>query len=128
MTEIAKDRPAKGVIPEIPFKKLRQLWLTQRKTEEIATELQVSLPYLYTLAKRYNLPKRTHVKKTMRPRGSKEVDPTPEEIVARAAEVRARWTEQEYARNSCYKPQRAELKTFMFHNATTSFLETSRIN
>lgn len=128
MTEIAKDRLAKGVIPEIPFKKLRQLWLTQRKTEDIAVELQVSLPYLYTLAKRYNLPKRTHVKKTLRPRGKKEIDPTPEEIIARAAEVRARWTEQEYARNSCYKVQHAELKTFIFHNSTTSFSQTGRLN
>jgi hypothetical protein len=128
MTEIAKDRPAKGAIPDIPPKKLRQLWLTQRKTEDIAIELQVSLPYLYTLAKRYSLPKRTHVKKTTRPRTQKEVDPTPEEIIARAAEVRERWTEKEYERNSCYKVQRAELKTFVFQNTTTSFAEVSRLN
>lgn len=128
MTEIAKDRPAKGAIPDIPLKKLQQLWFTQRKTEDIAIELQVSLAYLYALAKRYSLPKRTHVKKTIRPRAKKEVDPTPEEIIARAAEVRARWTKQEYERNSCYKVQRAELKTFAFINTTTSFAEISRLN
>lgn len=124
MTEIAKDRPAKKDVPEIPLKKLRQLWSTQRPTEEIAIYFKVSLAYLYSFAKRHDLPRRTHVARR-RPE-SVEPDPTPEEIALRAAEVRARWTTEEYTRNCCYKPKRVEMQTYSFDGRFVAFNEIHR--
>lgn len=126
MTEIAKDRPAKNNVPEIPVKKLKQLWETQRTTEEIAIQLRVSLTYLHTLARRHNLPKRTHVQKVRRKHGEKEIDPTPEEIIARAAEVRARWTPAEHFRNCCYKTQPVEMQSYSFDGRFVAFSEIRR--
>ena len=124
MTEIAKDRPAKNRVPEIPLKKLKQIWGTQRTTEEIAIQLKVSLSYLHTLASRHNLPKRTHIQRT-RP-GLGEIDPTPEEIEVRAAEVRARWTAAEHNRNCCYKSQPVEMQSYSFDGRFVAFTEIRR--
>ena len=126
MTEIAKDRPTKNNVPEIPVKKLKQLWETQRTTEEIAIQLRVSLTYLHTLARRHNLPKRTHVQKVRRKNGEKEIDPTPEEIIARAAEVRARWTSDEHRRNCCYKSPPVEMPSYSFDGRFVVFNEIRR--
>jgi hypothetical protein len=121
MPEIAKDRPAKGDVPDISLKKLRQLWTTQRTTEEIAIQLKISLTYLHTLARRHSLPKRVHVQQ--RKKGTAEIDPTPEEIVARAAECRSRWTEQEYARNGGGRHKRVELRSYSFDSRSFCFSE-----
>jgi hypothetical protein len=126
MPKIAKDRPAKGDIPDIPLKKLRQLWTTQRATEEIAILLKVSLPYLQAFARRHNLPKREHVNRQPRKNGVAEVDPTPEEIVARAAECRARWTDNEYARNGGCRHKRVELRSYSFDSRSFCFSEMAQ--
>lgn len=118
MTEIATDRPSKGCVPEISLKKLKQLWKTRRTTKEIAILLQVSLAYLHTFARRHNLPKRVHI---ARKANEKEIDPTPEEIALRAAEVRARWTDSDYRKNSCYKPKKVEIRNYAFNRQTVAF-------
>jgi hypothetical protein len=124
MTEIAKDRPAKNQVPEIPLKKLRQLWGTQRTTEDIAVVLRISLPYLHMLARRHSLPARTHVRQ-QRQRVI-EIDPTPEEIVARAAECRARWSDADYNRSCGYKPRPVELQSYSFDGRFVAFTEIRR--
>lgn len=126
MTEIAKDRPPKNRVPEISLKKLKQLWSTQRTTEEIAIQLKVSLSYLHTFARRHNLPKRVHIKRPGRPAGVAEIDPTPEEIIMRAAECRARWTDADYSRNCCYKTQPVEMQSYSFDGRFTAFKEIRR--
>lgn len=123
MPEIAKDRPAKGDVPEISLKRLKQLWTTQRSTEEIAIQLKVSLPYLQAFARRHNLPKRVHVRRQPRKKGVAEVDPTPEEIIARAAECRARWSENEYARNGGGRHKRVEIRSYAFDGRSFCFSE-----
>lgn len=126
MTEIAKDRPAKNQVPDIPLKKLKQLWETQRTTEEIAIHLKVSLSYLHTLARRHNLPKRTHIKRRGRAEWVAEVDPTPAEILLRAAECRARWTDADYSRNCCYKTKPVEMQSYSFDGRFVAFTEIRR--
>lgn len=118
MTEIATDRPSKGCVPEISLKKLKQLWKTRRSTEEIAILLQVSSAYLQAFARKHNLPKRVHI---ARRANEKEVDPTPEEIAIRSAEVRARWTDREYQKNACHKPKQVEIRTYAFNRQSVEF-------
>jgi hypothetical protein len=124
MTELTKDRPIKIRVPKIPLKKLKQLWETQRKTEEIAVHLGISTSHLHTLAKRHNLPKRTHL--NVKRRGTADVDPTPEEIAIRAAECRARWTDADYNRSHCYKSGSVEMKSYSFDSRSFAFSVISR--
>lgn len=128
MIEPAKDRPLKRHVPEISRKKLKQLWKTQRKTEEIAILLNVSLPYLQALARRYKLPKRLHIehRRGRKPNGTPEIDPTPEEIMTRAAEMRARWTERDYERNNCYKVEPVSIRSYSFDGRMVGFAEIHR--
>lgn len=71
----------------IDEQKLRKLWEDEGlKTREVAALLGTTLTPLYREAKRLKLPKRAWGK-----RMAGELDPTPEEIEARAAEIRASW-------------------------------------
>jgi hypothetical protein len=67
---------------------------------KICSELGVSQASLYTLRQRYKLPAR---QKSL---DRAPDDPTPEEIEARAAEVRASWPDGEHERRSCGKSGR----------------------
>jgi len=123
MTEIAKDRPPKGKPPRISITQLKKLWLTNKTTEEIAVSLRISLSYLQSFARQHGLPKRTHVpRKRIRPAG--EIDPTPEEIIARCAEVRARWTEREWNRN-LFRPKPVEIQQYSYDSRTGIFSDVS---
>ena len=72
----------------IDEQKLRELWADNSlRTREVAVLLGTTLTPLYREAKRLKLPKREGGK-----RMAGELDPTPEEIEARSAEIRASWT------------------------------------
>ena len=76
--------------------RLRELWADDRlKTSEIAGTLGVTMTTLYRESKRLELPKRYSGK-----RQDCELDPTPEEIEARAAEVRAGWSRRQHHRRT----------------------------
>jgi hypothetical protein len=67
---------------------LKRLWAAGKTHQEIAAALGCSEIYVAQLRQRHNLPMRRRVQ-----HGPKDVDPTPEEIAERKAEIRARHLE-----------------------------------
>lgn len=96
------------------------LWHTSLHTDEIAKKLRVSVNVLTDFSRRNKLPKRTHVPRRSK---SKIVDPTPEEIAERAAEVRAMRTASEHARLTDYKQRPVEVRQYAYSSRTGIFTE-----
>lgn len=96
------------------------LWHTDLPTDEIAKKLRVTTSALQDFGRRNKLPRRTHVPRRAQ---SKIIDPTPEEIVERAAEVRAMRTASENARLTNYKQKPVEIKQYAYSSRTGMFTE-----
>ena len=76
-------------------KKVRELWTTERSNTDIAAELGLSLLQLYAAGRKLKLRDRSvYVNRVY----DRSVDPTPEEIAERCAEIRAEWPDGEEAR------------------------------
>lgn len=82
---------------------LFRLWNTDTTTEEIQAELGISRSKLYQLAAKHKLRRRPSIKEESTERQPK--DPTEEEILARAAEVRKRWSPQDHEKRRVSKTQ-----------------------
>jgi len=82
-------------MPPIDVKRLFQLWQTDQTTAEIATQLGITPPQLYSVARRYALPRRTGLVNRCH---DKVPDPTPDELVKRARAIRLGWTAEERER------------------------------
>lgn len=68
--------------------KLRALWRTERTNADIAAELGITTVQLYVAGRALKLEQRWgHVRRVYKD----SVDPTPEEIAERCAEIRAEW-------------------------------------
>lgn len=80
----------------VPPLEVFRVWGKSKTVEEFCAHFDISRSYATTLAARYKLPK----KKPTRKRRKNIVDPTPEEITTRAAEVRKKWTAQEHLSRS----------------------------
>lgn len=96
------------------------LWNGNLPTSKIAKKLDVTTSAVQDFARRHHFPKRSHIE---RRRPSKIVDPTPEEIAERAAEVRARRTERENARLNNDKPMRVEIRQYAYDSRRGLFTE-----
>lgn len=77
----------------IDEEKFRALWLAGVPLRDIASELNVGADTLGGARRRLGLPARTAAARPP-PRDAEPDDPTPAEIAARAAEVRARWDDE----------------------------------
>ena len=86
-------------IIDVPL--LFQLWHTDLKNDELAARIGVARGNLWHLRQKYGLPERKQ-QRTRPP----AVDPTPEEIIERCAEVRRSWSPEEEARRLCCKSAR----------------------
>jgi len=75
-----------------------ELWYAGASVPEIASRVGCQQPTVYTLRLKLGLPRRPRVPCTSK-------DPTPEEIVARSAEVRERWSDEERERRAVGKPE-----------------------
>jgi len=115
-TDSPKKRTNKIVLLDV-----LRWWHGELPTEEIAKKLKVTHAALQEFARRNKLPRRTHVPR--RSPNTKIVDPTPEEIAERAAEVRARRTEAENERLSFYKSHRVEIRQYAYSSQTGIFSE-----
>jgi hypothetical protein len=82
---------------EVDVPVLFRLWNSELSSEEIASRLGVTIARLRKLRCRYGLPSRS----THSTGRQDSPDPTPEEIIERAAEVRSRWSAEEEARRLC---------------------------
>jgi len=83
-----------GRADEIDFFTLLDFWRSELTTDEIAKKLGISRSRLFLLARKHKLASRK-IRRIVRPR---TVDPTPEEIIERAARIRAEWSESEEKR------------------------------
>jgi hypothetical protein len=77
---------------KVDVKKLFSLWQTEKTTTEISSELGITKSALYSVARRYALPRRTAL---VRRSPDRMTDPTPEELEAKAAEIRRGWSREE---------------------------------
>lgn len=94
---------AYGYDDGVDILKLFQLWRTSMTADEIQFELGIGHNKLYQLVKKHKLPRRPPIKEEPTERQPK--DPTEEEILARAAEVRKRWTAQDHEKRRVSKTQ-----------------------
>lgn len=76
---------------QVDSKLLFALWESELKNDEIAERLGMTRSQLFGTARRFLLPPRPKNRAANRT-GAKLVDPTPEEILERAAAIRANWT------------------------------------
>jgi hypothetical protein len=97
---------------------VREMWLSELHTHEIASQLNVTAAALQYFTRKHQFPKRPS--KSHKSNAS-VVDPTPEEISARAAEIRAKRTEQEEAR--MYRYARVEIRQYSYNGRAHAFAE-----
>jgi hypothetical protein len=108
-----KKRLTDKDIPE-----LLELWAGELPTKQIALKINVTVAALQEFARRKKFPKRAHIK---RQQATEFVDPTPEEIAERAAEIRARRTAIENERSCCYKYQDVFVMQYSYSSRTGIF-------
>lgn len=104
---------------ELVLLNVLMVWHTKLTIEEVAKKLRVTPEVLLEFVQRNNLPKRPHDPRKKR---AKMVDPTPEEIAARAAECLAKRADDD--KNATYeKPKRVEIKQYAYSSRTGIFTE-----
>jgi hypothetical protein len=109
---------ARTTTRKLDVESVRELWLSDLYTKDIATQLGVTEAALQSFARRHGFPKRP-------PNAHKSnaavSDPTPEEILKRAAEVRAMRSAQEEER--MYRYARVELRQYSYNGRSHMFSE-----
>lgn len=77
---------------EFDVAEMFRLWASELKNDEIAERLGITRGQMWSLSRRLKLPQRPdHLRAWCENTGRTKDDPSPEEIVQRAAEVRAGW-------------------------------------
>lgn len=125
--------PAKRQRINIPLEEFQPLWFSLTPIKTIAQKFNVSTSALYAFAKRHNMPAnrdaatQNEALKTLPKPKRRYVkiddinDPSPEEIEARAAEIRAGWSDAELARNESTDAYSVRLRSYAFDGRTTTF-------
>ncbi len=105
--------------PNVDVAELTRMWESGIKSEEICEILGITRGALYRLARKYSLGRRP-VRLTGVGR-SNVPDPTEEEILARAAAIRAKWTPNERRARVVGRCGRVEIRHFWFDREQYSF-------
>jgi hypothetical protein len=103
---------------KLTLEQVKELWQVGRPMGEIIIYSGLTQRQIERLAKEY----RWHRARS-NPSGQLADDPSPEDIAARAAEVRATWSEQETERRYCGKKrQSAQIPGLTYNSRTGVFL------
>jgi len=94
-----------GNTATIDFKTLRVQWASHLSMHYICTHWTITKDQLIRLKTVADLPPRHDRRLRFRPQRGETKDPTPAELIARAAEVRAGWDEDTELRRQGIKPQ-----------------------
>jgi hypothetical protein len=97
---------------------LYRLWTSQERKEDICRLLGVTREGLYRLQKQHKLPHRNPIRLGTK----KYADPTPDEIAERTAEVRSRWTPEEWARRCVCREQGVQFRSFAYDGRQCAFI------
>lgn len=99
-------------------KKFRRLWLSRMSVADISSELGIATFSVNAVRIRLGLKPRTaQTRAKAKPTSS---DPTPEEILARAAEIRAKWDDEtEFRRRVNKGVQAYEFPTISLRDITS---------
>lgn len=97
---------------------LFRLWASDISDDELCIALRIVRATMTRLARRYGLPPRLHAKGDTQRRPD---DPTPEEIVERAAIERSRWTPEEEERRAVGRGRRVEVTNYSFDGRQCAF-------
>lgn len=102
---------------------LHRLWYSGMTNAELCYTLGVARSSLDVLRSRYKLDRRPFERNNKK---AEPESPTIEEIEARAAEVRARWSEEEHLRRLCAAGRREwSMPAYAFHRRDHAFSEAS---
>jgi len=82
---------------------LMRLWQTTHTRDEIQNKLGVDRKKLQRLIKKHKLPKRPRLNDRADHGERKPDEPTEEEIAQKTAEIRSKWTDQDYVRRAVHK-------------------------
>ena len=103
---------------KIDVPKLFRLWHSPLTNEAICAELGCVSSTLSKLGKVYGLPPRTHI----RGQFNHKDDPTIEQIIERAAAIRATWSVEEEKKRRVGEHQgRVEIRNFVYSETNRSF-------
>ena len=98
---------------------LFKMWADGASRYEICQMLGIRPGAFQHIRRRYALPKRNKGRPT---RGPNEPDPTPEELVERCAEVRAKWSAEETERRAVGRGVEAvRLRSYSFDRRNLAF-------
>lgn len=106
--------------PGFSFETFKQLWEEQRTLKEMAQRFGVAESTVCKTAQLLKLKSRAALAEEAAAEWTPE-DPTIDEIIERAAEIRASWPEEERQRRISRAVSRVELKHFIYHPYTASF-------
>lgn len=121
MSAAGTDSPIKKKrTTELVLLDVLTFWHGNLPTSDIAKKLHVTAAALQDFARRNKLPRRDHVP---RKKPAPMIDPTPEEIAERAAEIRARRTDSENNRLNNYRIERVEIRQYSYSSRTGIFTE-----
>lgn len=107
-----------AMMAKVPRDALKALWDRNSLPTELAAHFNVSKSAIYTLAEHYKLGKRAWARDRLE---QTEIDPSPEEIRERAAEMRQKWSDDErYRRAHGFLP-RVEIRRFAYNGVSVCF-------
>jgi len=118
MSAVGTDSPPRG--KQLILLEVLTMWRSDLSISRIAKKLHITTGRLREYAALNNFPPRPDTAKKAK---KKEVDPTPEEIQIRAAEVRARRTPEEDRRLSGNRYRRVEIRQYDFDGRNNTFSE-----
>jgi hypothetical protein len=99
-------------------KDLFRLWFSTATDDEVCIELRIVRATMAKLARKYGLPARLHAKADGQRRPD---DPTPQEIVERAAIERSRWSPEERERRIVGGSRRVEVADYAYDGRQCAF-------
>jgi len=120
MSAVGTDLPPRS--KQLILLEVLTLWHSNLSISRIAKKLHITRERLREYAALNKFPPRPD---TAKKAPQKEVDPTPEEIQIRAAEIRARRTPEENRRLSGGRYRRVEIRQYAFDGRNNSFMEIS---
>lgn len=109
---------------EVNVQELFRLWHSEMTNTELCEHFQITGGSLWSLRKKHGLPIRPRV--TNRDTLRRPDDPTPEEIVERAAECRARRTKEEKRRMEKMGRTEWEMPAYAFNGRDMAFTRMSQ--
>jgi hypothetical protein len=112
-----------GVTATIDFQTLRVQWASHSSMFAICTHWTITKDQLIRLKTVAELPPRHDRRFRFKPKRSDTRDPTPEELIERAAAVRATWDDETEMRRRGVKPEAFHVREIAIPDELRAYME-----